>query len=306
MPKYSAQLTNGKTITLEGETQPSDNDFEQAAKGAGVELLPEGKTLEDYRGSNVYLKQPFMVAAADTAKHILPDLGEQLGGAASLVTLPARAVGEAGSMIGNKARETFGFQPNPDAGTEAIHTIAGLPRAAYEHYKGYGDENTRAIQMREHPVGTAADVVGILSAAKGGIGVAKKIPRGAGEILKAHGPLIRKAARGGVLGVAGRYAENLGEWMSPTAKTAALLNVEEGLAAPLKPQETKAAPGVVESVTFPENVTTVRERYDYLSAKPIRTPAEESMWRVLDNAMHGSGATNRGVGYATRGKSTGK
>jgi hypothetical protein len=39
MAKYSAKLTNGKTITLEGDEQPTDADFEGAAKGAGVFLV---------------------------------------------------------------------------------------------------------------------------------------------------------------------------------------------------------------------------------------------------------------------------
>jgi hypothetical protein len=38
MPTYDFKLTNGKTLTLEGDTQPSDADAEQAAKGAGVSL----------------------------------------------------------------------------------------------------------------------------------------------------------------------------------------------------------------------------------------------------------------------------
>jgi hypothetical protein len=38
MPVYKFQLTNGKTLKLEGDTQPSDADAEQAAAAAGVSL----------------------------------------------------------------------------------------------------------------------------------------------------------------------------------------------------------------------------------------------------------------------------
>ena len=40
MPKYTYSLTNGKTLTLEGDTQPADADVEAAAKTAGVSLVP--------------------------------------------------------------------------------------------------------------------------------------------------------------------------------------------------------------------------------------------------------------------------
>lgn len=40
MPKYSYKLTNGKTLDLEGDTPPSDDEVETIAKQHGVELLP--------------------------------------------------------------------------------------------------------------------------------------------------------------------------------------------------------------------------------------------------------------------------
>lgn len=40
MPKYKFQLANGKTMVLEGESQPSDADVEEAAKAQGVALVP--------------------------------------------------------------------------------------------------------------------------------------------------------------------------------------------------------------------------------------------------------------------------
>lgn len=52
MPIYDYQLKNGKTLTLEGDTQPTDADVEAAARSAGVELAlagepstPQGSTL---------------------------------------------------------------------------------------------------------------------------------------------------------------------------------------------------------------------------------------------------------------------
>lgn len=40
MPKYKFALKNGKTLTLEGDTQPSDDEVEKIAKDQGVELQP--------------------------------------------------------------------------------------------------------------------------------------------------------------------------------------------------------------------------------------------------------------------------
>jgi hypothetical protein len=40
MPKYNYALANGKTLTLEGDSQPSDADVEQAASAQGVSLVP--------------------------------------------------------------------------------------------------------------------------------------------------------------------------------------------------------------------------------------------------------------------------
>ena len=38
MPKYRYALANGKSLVLEGETQPSDDDVEAIAKAQGVSL----------------------------------------------------------------------------------------------------------------------------------------------------------------------------------------------------------------------------------------------------------------------------
>ena len=39
MPRYKFALSNGKSLTMEGATQPSDTEVEAAAKAAGVTLV---------------------------------------------------------------------------------------------------------------------------------------------------------------------------------------------------------------------------------------------------------------------------
>lgn len=43
MPKFKYELANGQYMTMEGDSQPSDADVEQAAKDAGVTLKPVGE-----------------------------------------------------------------------------------------------------------------------------------------------------------------------------------------------------------------------------------------------------------------------
>ncbi len=40
MPRFKYATSNGKSLILEGDSQPSDADVEQAAKAAGVSLVP--------------------------------------------------------------------------------------------------------------------------------------------------------------------------------------------------------------------------------------------------------------------------
>jgi hypothetical protein len=161
MPKYSAKLTNGKTITLEGDAQPTDEDFESAAKGAGVQLLPEGKTVEQYAAREegdkhgaTYLK--------DTLENIPGDAVEQVKGLADLAGTTARATGELGGSIGGRVRELVGLQPNYPEGTPNIDALAKLPFAIGQHYKDYIDPEKRAQMVRDHPVGLVGDVAGAL------------------------------------------------------------------------------------------------------------------------------------------------
>jgi hypothetical protein len=161
MPKYSAKLTNGKTITLEGDAQPTDEDFESAAKGAGVQLLPEGKTVEQYAAREegdkhgaTYLK--------DTLENIPGDAVEQVKGLGDLASTTAGATSELGRSVGGRMRELVGLHPNYPEGTPNIDALAKLPFAIGQHYKDYLDPEKRAQMVRDHPVGMVGDVAGAL------------------------------------------------------------------------------------------------------------------------------------------------
>jgi hypothetical protein len=55
MPKYSFKLKNGKTMDLEGDTMPSDEEVESLAKENGVELMP-ADTEEPVKSQSIQLK----------------------------------------------------------------------------------------------------------------------------------------------------------------------------------------------------------------------------------------------------------
>lgn len=164
--KYSAKLTNGKTITLEGDEQPTDADFEEAAHGAGVTLLPEGKTAEEYAAREQGNKHG-LAYAAQTVKNIPGDIIEQTKGFGNMMfsVLP-RATAELGGSIGGRVREIAGLEPGYPEGTPNIDALADIPKAVASHYADYFDPEKRALQVREHPVGTFLDLAGPIEGAR--------------------------------------------------------------------------------------------------------------------------------------------
>lgn len=67
MPKYKFPLTNGKTLTLEGDGQPSDEDVEQHAQDAGVTPIPaSGFSTEEFAKLSAEEKRNVLKHANET------------------------------------------------------------------------------------------------------------------------------------------------------------------------------------------------------------------------------------------------
>ena len=81
MPKYRYPLTNGKTLTLEGDSEPSDDEVMQNAKDAGVIVKPsdefvahqaaERKMLEDANAKPLHEPTSWWEGAKKGAKQWL-------------------------------------------------------------------------------------------------------------------------------------------------------------------------------------------------------------------------------------------
>jgi hypothetical protein len=111
-----------------------------------------------------------------------------VSGTGQLLGTLARGTAEVGSDIGNFAREVVGLQPNY-GGHENLRAIGGVPRAVAEHYGQYLDPNARAERVREHPVGTALDLIPVAGALKASAGpianTAKKGVHGGAAVTRA-------------------------------------------------------------------------------------------------------------------------
>ncbi len=87
MPKYSFHLKNGKTLDLEGDTQPTDAEVEQIAKEQNVELMPADETpssIPPSTSNSPTTKTPGMLSRAWHAiSDPLTDIPSRVGQAAS-------------------------------------------------------------------------------------------------------------------------------------------------------------------------------------------------------------------------------
>lgn len=103
------------------------------------------------------------------------------------------ATAETGAGIGNFLRESVGLTPHPQ-GTAHLQRLAGMPRAILDHYSQYLDPNARAERVREHPVGTALDLVPVGAALKAGVpAAASATRRGVSAVARAPGHMATRA-----------------------------------------------------------------------------------------------------------------
>jgi len=93
MPKYRYPLTNGKSLVLTGEAEPTDADVEAAARDAGVEQLLVGATPPEPP-----VTSPAQPSASDSAlpmPGILTATGMAISGAGRAIPATLRTAGKA-------------------------------------------------------------------------------------------------------------------------------------------------------------------------------------------------------------------
>lgn len=431
MPKYSAQLINGKTITLEGETQPSDADFEEAARSAGVALAPAQSQLagpshavtiqQDPSGAlkrgvdaALYGAKGVPGIVAGGVKNVVGGVNSVLGLVhASQIPIDTEASNQdqrmgdvattVGSLIPSGLGVAKGVETAAPLATRAAHAIApaaggivgaaegyrrgGLPGAVEGGVVGTATGGWLGRLLQKAPgVVKAAEAAGGLPEAvradmlernawmnratappdvpatpnppgfMGGPATVNPRPLAVHDSqsirdmmhpeaqayieseYKKNLPIFRKMQREGLFGSRGVQeaaaadaaaiepaaipshtpeapVNTRNRGMTP-ATTERLLNVHGGqeisLEDLLKKRAMAEPPAPIKRASTPEIPSvrpagmTDREWYDTLSAIPNRTTLQETQWKYMDDLMHGTGASNRGVGYATRGKSTGK
>lgn len=235
MPKYTYHLKNGKTMVLEGDTQPSDAEVEALAKENKVELALSDDEAKHEKAQG-YLKQPFGMALKDTAKNAVTDAVDTAKGVGNLAfsVLP-RATGELGASIGGRVRELVGLDPHYPEGTPNIDTLASIPGAFIDHLKQYGNEDDRAIMMREHPFQVASDLAGVASLGKAAAAAGSKLANTPVKMPSAS--TVAKAAidykTGGLTSVARNAAKQgmVSRLLGRTAKEAGPSAADEASAA---------------------------------------------------------------------------
>jgi hypothetical protein len=133
----------------------------------------------------------------DTLANVPRDIWEQgsglVTGTGNLLATTARATGEVGSDIGNFIREVVGLETNY-GGHENLQALGSIPGAVAEHYGQYLDPNARAERVREHPVGTALDLLPVGAGLKAGArGAAMATRQGAQAVRNAPAAAAAKA-----------------------------------------------------------------------------------------------------------------
>lgn len=174
MPKYTYPLANGKTLTLEGETEPSQADVEAEANQHGVRSLlmraEDPEKVERRKTQRREAENPFLETLhtmKGTAKGILPGIAATPG-----------------------ALKGF-FYDLPKAVVEdVISGLQGLPQANMDAFvKSLSTEGPR---LKQALMNSTADERGqILGNFLGGVLTARAVPTSIPTILKAPKPAIR-------------------------------------------------------------------------------------------------------------------
>lgn len=252
MAKYTAKLTNGKTITLEGDEQPSDADFEEAAQGAGVTLLPAQPQLTVMPHAMTIQQDTTgpVKRAIDTAMYEASGVPGMLAGGVKNI------VGGVNSVLG------LVHAPQIPLDTEAANMDqrlgdAGMTAASFIP-AGYGA--TKGVEAAA-PIATRA--LHAVAPVVGGVA-------GASEGYRQHGLL--GAVEGGVLGTAG--GGFLGRVMRNGGKLRGLFNAAE--AAPKANVAEEAAAALREATRVNEAVTP-QDVQTYSRGRSQAPPVQESM-----------------------------
>lgn len=180
MPKYKYALKNGKTLVLEGDTQPDDAEVEQIAKAQGVELVPADSPFHPPRALHPEAKIGAAPDQPSAGSRFLSNLASGLSG---IVTGPAMAilhpVDTYNGLVDQSARnfaEAKDLYDKGEYGHAAHHAIAGV----IPPYSGVTDA---ADKLR------AGDTAGAMGQAVAA-GVAPEVARGTGAVLRKAAPAI--------------------------------------------------------------------------------------------------------------------
>jgi len=128
MPRFKVALANGKTLTLEGDTPPSDSDIESAADAAGVRslLMHSGGADDDRDSSDGGASAGGMGLA-----------GEALAGAAAAAPKILSGINTAAVMGGKLATGKAAAVAPAAVAVDAVRNLAeGKPKTAAAEVAG--------------------------------------------------------------------------------------------------------------------------------------------------------------------------
>lgn len=187
MPKFKYALKNGKTLVLEGDTQPDDAEVEQIAKAQGVELVPaDDKPFHPPRELHPEAKIGAAPEQSGPGSRFLTGLANAVSGA---VTGPLMAIRHPvdtyNGLVDASARnfaEAKDLYDKGEYGHAAHHAIAGVI-PPYSAVTEAGDK------MR------AGDTAGALGSAVG-IASVPEAGRVTGKVLRKVAPAMMDLSLG--------------------------------------------------------------------------------------------------------------
>jgi hypothetical protein len=170
---YKVEIDGTIYRLLGGDTPPTEEEARESIKGhtPGAEAYRQSQTA----GLN-YLGEMF--------GNVPRDLVEQGKGVVDLLKTTAGATGEVGGAIGSRVREILGADPHYSEGTPNLDALAGVVPGIVAHYGEYLDPEKRALQVREHPIGTVLDIAGAIEGPKGAYRGVKAATPGVVEFVK--------------------------------------------------------------------------------------------------------------------------
>lgn len=134
MPKYSYALSNGKSLVLEGDTQPTDEEIESIAHEQGVFLQPA----DGAQGGDLLV---------DNVKNLAGVVGDVAAGA-------AKKFGEGATGVGRLLHKIPGFSE----GVDALYEKAGVPGVDSGHDFG---ERRLSDLVTDQPPASAESRLGL-------------------------------------------------------------------------------------------------------------------------------------------------